>query len=91
MCEHIQKSNAISIGSEGVEKKVDIRLEVYGDPKGYSAMAKTVGYPVAIGAKMVLNGKVSKRGVLRPFIADIYQPILQELENEGIKATEQLF
>lgn len=37
------------------DKFVD--LVVYGDNKGYSAMAKTVGYPTAIAAKMVLDGK----------------------------------
>lgn len=34
-----------------------ISLVVYGDPNGYSAMAKTVGYPAAIAAHMVLNGQ----------------------------------
>ena len=34
-----------------------IDLVVYGDNRGYSAMAKTVGYPTAIAAKMVLDGK----------------------------------
>lgn len=35
-----------------------ITLVVYGDPKGFSAMAKTVGYPVAIAARMVLDGNI---------------------------------
>lgn len=39
-----------------LEKKF-IDLVVYGDSKGYSAMAKSVGYPTAIAAKMVLDGK----------------------------------
>lgn len=34
-----------------------VSLVVYGDPAGFSAMAKTVGYPAAIAARMVLNGK----------------------------------
>lgn len=34
-----------------------ISLVVYGDPNGYSAMAKTVGCPAAIAAHMVLNGQ----------------------------------
>lgn len=34
-----------------------ISLVVYGDPNGFSAMAKTVGYPAAIAARMVLDGK----------------------------------
>lgn len=35
-----------------------ITLVVYGDPAGFSAMAKTVGYPVAIAARMVLDGNI---------------------------------
>lgn len=35
----------------------NISLVVYGDVNGYSAMAKTVGYPTAIAAKMVLDGE----------------------------------
>lgn len=34
-----------------------IDFVVYGDKDGYSAMAKTVGYPAAIAAKMVLESK----------------------------------
>lgn len=34
-----------------------ITLVSYGDLNGYSAMARTVGYPVGIATKMVLNGK----------------------------------
>lgn len=34
-----------------------ISLVVYGDPDGFSAMAKTVGYPAAIGARMLLDGE----------------------------------
>lgn len=34
-----------------------VSLVVYGDPCGFSAMAKTVGYPAAIAARMILDGK----------------------------------
>lgn len=34
-----------------------ISLVVYGDPDGFSAMAKTVGYPAAIAARMLLDGE----------------------------------
>lgn len=39
-----------------------ISLVVYGDPSGFSAMAKTVGYPAAIAARMVLDGKCHRSG-----------------------------
>lgn len=44
-------------GQAGHEQH-EISLVVYGDPKGYSAMAKTVGYPCAIGARMILKSKL---------------------------------
>lgn len=37
-----------------------ISLVVYGEPSGFSAMAKTVGYPAAIAARMLLTGKCSQ-------------------------------
>lgn len=39
-----------------LENKV-IDLVVYGDFNGFSAMAKTVGLPTAMAAKMLLDGK----------------------------------
>ena len=37
----------------------NIDFVVYGDPGGYSAMAKTVGYPTAIAARMILEGNLN--------------------------------
>lgn len=42
--------------SSGELETKHISLVVYGEPDGFSAMAKTVGYPAAIAAHMVLNG-----------------------------------
>merc|ERR1712083_397884 len=66
-----------------------INLVSYGDPKGYTAMAKTVGYPCAIATKMVLDGEIQKKGAVLPFTKDIYRPMLQRLAAEGIVATEK--
>ncbi|KAG2459880.1 alpha-aminoadipic semialdehyde synthase, mitochondrial [Polypterus senegalus] len=60
-------------------------LVVYGDPKGYSAMAKTVGYPTAILAKMVLDEELQTKGLVLPLTKDIYGPVLNELKAEGLK------
>ncbi|XP_067855900.1 alpha-aminoadipic semialdehyde synthase, mitochondrial [Heptranchias perlo] len=62
-------------------------LVVYGDVGGFSAMAKTVGYPCAIGAEMVLDGEISTKGMLGPLTKDIYQPILDRIKAEGIMYT----
>lgn len=66
-----------------------INMVSYGDPTGYTAMAKTVGYPAAIATKMVLDGEIQRQGMVLPFTQDIYRPILQRLRVEGITATEK--
>ncbi|XP_007246636.3 alpha-aminoadipic semialdehyde synthase, mitochondrial isoform X2 [Astyanax mexicanus] len=62
-----------------------ISLVVYGDPKGFSAMAKTVGYPAAIVARMLLNGELNTKGLVVPMTKNIYAPILKTLQEEGLQ------
>ncbi|XP_069812633.1 alpha-aminoadipic semialdehyde synthase, mitochondrial-like [Dendropsophus ebraccatus] len=62
----------------------NISLVVYGEVNGYSAMAKTVGYPTAISAKMVLDGEIDSKGLVIPLTKNIYGPILQRVTEEGI-------
>ena len=52
-------------------------------------MSITVGVPSAIGAELVLQGKIKERGVLRPIYKDIYVPTLAMLEKAGIKLVEE--
>ncbi|XP_072856648.2 alpha-aminoadipic semialdehyde synthase, mitochondrial [Pogona vitticeps] len=66
-----------------------VNLVVYGDTKGYSAMAKTVGYPTAIAAKMVLDGEINTKGMVIPLTKNIYGPILQRVQAEGISYSTQ--
>lgn len=62
-------------------------LVVYGDVGGFSAMAKTVGFPCAIAAEMVLDGEITTKGVFGPVTKDIYKPILDRIKAEGIVYT----
>jgi len=66
-------------------------LVVKGDNATDTAMAKTVGLPLAIAVKAVLNGKISRRGVFIPVYKDVYKIVLGELEKQGINflTTEQ--
>ncbi|MFO7980516.1 MAG: saccharopine dehydrogenase C-terminal domain-containing protein [Candidatus Aminicenantes bacterium] len=57
----------------------------YGNPDGDTAMARTVGLPLAIAAKNILNGKIRITGVQIPVSQEIYEPILGELKNSGIE------
>jgi saccharopine dehydrogenase-like NADP-dependent oxidoreductase len=43
---------------QGKEERLSSTMISYGDPDGYSAMAKTVGLPTAIAAEMILEGKL---------------------------------
>ncbi|XP_070827469.1 alpha-aminoadipic semialdehyde synthase, mitochondrial [Chaetodon trifascialis] len=61
-----------------------ISLVVYGDPNGFSAMAKTVGYPAAIAARMVLEGEITTKGLVVPVTKEVYGPALARLKQEGL-------
>lgn len=64
------------------------QLVVEGENSIRTAMAKTVGLPLAIAALLVLQKKIGLRGVQIPTQKEIYEPILQELKKEGILFTE---
>jgi len=59
-----------------------------GIPNGHSAMARTVTLPAAVGAKLILEGKLPLTGVKIPVEQAIYEPILAELEEMGISCHE---
>ncbi len=60
-----------------------------GTPGGETAMARTVGLPAAIGSRMILEGKINLTGVHIPVLAEIYEPVLGELEQLGIACVEK--
>lgn len=74
---------------DGNKELRGINLVCYGDSDGYSAMAKTVGYPAAVATKMVLDGEIQGDGMLLPFTREIFKPMITRLRNEGITATEK--
>ena len=59
-------------------------LLAFGEPEGYTAMAKTVGLPVAIAAQLIVQGRIKGAGVVGPFDPAVYEPILEHLSQEGI-------
>ncbi len=69
-------------------KEIHSSMVVKGDDQTYTAMAKTVGIPVAIAAKMILNKKIITPGVHIPITKEIYEPVLNELEEYGILFNE---
>ena len=73
----------------GVQKRLESSMVVIGDDEYNTAMAKTVGFPIGIAAKNILNGTIKAKGVCLPIEADIYTPILKELEELGIRFVEK--
>lgn len=65
-------------------------LEAYGEPSGYSAMARTVGIPCGIAVQLVLDGKLNTPGILTPYTKEICDPIREILESEGLGLTEKV-
>lgn len=61
----------------------------YGVPGGVSSMARLVGVPCGVAVQLVLDGKISTRGVLAPYTLDIVKPLMEGVEAEGIKMVEK--
>ena len=68
----------------GKKSQIDSSMVYIGQDQLYTAMAKTVGLPVAMAAIGILNKKITTPGVLRPINKEVYQPILKELKKHGI-------
>jgi saccharopine dehydrogenase (NADP+, L-glutamate forming) len=71
------------------EKKGEKRMRISSmSKKGVNAddtaMAQTVGLPMAIFVKLVVEGKIKSRGVQIPVMKEVYEPVLSELEQHGI-------
>lgn len=70
---------------DGKEKEIQAYLTAKGDDEISTAMAKTVGFPLGIAAKLLLQGKIEQRGVRIPVTREIYEPVLKELSELGIR------
>ena len=74
---------------DGKKRQIESSMVAIGENQTYTAMAKTVGLPVAIAALKILNGEIKTPGVLRPISKEVYEPILKELEGFGISFKEK--
>lgn len=69
---------------DGAEKKIVSSMVTKGEDAVNTSMAKTVGLPVAILVKLILQGKVTLTGVHIPVMSEVYNPVLDELKDYGI-------
>ncbi len=73
---------------EGKKKQIDANMVVLGENRTHTAMAKTVGLPVAMATLLILNKKITTPGVQIPIRQEVYEPILEELRSYGVEFNE---
>jgi saccharopine dehydrogenase-like NADP-dependent oxidoreductase len=69
---------------DGEKRQIDATMVSIGEDQTYTAMAKTVGLPVAIATLLILNKQITTPGVQIPICKEVYEPILKELKEFGI-------
>ena len=74
---------------KGKHRRLAASMVVIGDDTQNTAMAKTVGLPLAITTKLILTGKIDLVGVHRPIWKQVYIPVLKELKTFGIDFNEE--
>jgi saccharopine dehydrogenase-like NADP-dependent oxidoreductase len=72
----------------GEKREVISQLVVKGEDQVRTAMAKTVGLPLAMAAILLLQNKITLRGLQIPTHREIYEPVMLALKNEGIVFSE---
>jgi saccharopine dehydrogenase-like NADP-dependent oxidoreductase len=68
--------------------KIQSSFSLEGDDDRRTAMAKTVGLPLGIAARLILNNEVQEKGLQIPLKPEIYEPVLKELRKNGIRFVE---
>ena len=71
-------------GSARRLQKLKSCLVVKGEDNLNTAMAKTVGLPLGIATKLILEGKINEKGLHIPVLPTIYEPVLEELKKHDI-------
>ncbi len=79
----------IEYEANGQQNKVRSTLIVKGEDSIHTAMAKTVGLPLGIAAKLIMEGSLTVTGLHIPVVPSIYNPVMKELEKYGIVFEEK--
>ncbi|GAB6279657.1 MAG: saccharopine dehydrogenase C-terminal domain-containing protein [Lentimicrobium sp.] len=85
----VLQHNFLATYPDGKIEVIRSRMLDYGTPATDTSIARTVALPAALGVRMILEGKINIKGVYRPVLPDIYNPVLDGLEELGIKMKEE--
>jgi len=78
----------IEFEKEGKRELIASSMVTMGQNATHTAMARTVGLPVAIATRLILEGEIETPGVCLPVTKEIYDPMLKELEKHDIRFVE---
>jgi saccharopine dehydrogenase-like NADP-dependent oxidoreductase len=70
-------------------RKLTSTLVMRGNNGEDTAMSRLVGLPLGIFVKLLMRGHISTTGVSIPTMPEVYEPVLQELEEYGVKFVEE--
>mgnify|MGYP001587964297 CR=1 FL=1 len=76
---------------KGKRKRIVTSMVVIGKDHHETAMSMTVGLPLGIAVKLILEGKIHATGVRIPTTPEFYDPILRELEKYGIRFIDEYY
>ncbi len=77
-------------GQARPSERITSTLVAEGEAGGFTAMAKTVGLPAALAARLVLCGELHLRGSQIPTHPSVYTPILAQLAADGLVFAERV-
>ncbi|NUM31274.1 MAG: saccharopine dehydrogenase NADP-binding domain-containing protein [Bacteroidetes bacterium] len=90
-----EEKDMIVMWHKFVYYKNEIRNELHssvvvkGENMLHTSMSKTVGLPLGIATKLILQDKIKSRGALIPILPEFYLPIINELKNYGVNCIEK--
>lgn len=87
-CDRVVMQHELIFEKDGKRKKLISTLDIEGIDSTHTAMAKTVGLPLALATKHFLNDEIPLRGLQIPTTKGIYHLILPDLANQGIRFNE---
>jgi saccharopine dehydrogenase-like NADP-dependent oxidoreductase len=75
--------------SDGTREVIKSSMLDFGSPSTNTSISRTVTLPAAIAVKLILENKIDVKGVHRPVIPQIYNPVLEELKTLGVEMKEE--
>jgi saccharopine dehydrogenase-like NADP-dependent oxidoreductase len=74
---------------DGKKEVIKSSMLDFGSPSTNTSISRTVALPAAVAVRMILENKIDTRGVHRPVIPQIYNPVLDELKTLGVEMKEE--